>query len=150
MSGERHREKIVYQQIAVKTEISRQFDKAGVISAFSQTSQQRLQMGAVTQFAFNISDQTLSGQCREDALVIDFEHIGIQLCKNAEHTEQSARTVLQTQPDARESAGSGQIPQQDIGEQARKEGFPDLRASALKKVANGLTSLEEANRITVD
>jgi len=38
----------------------------------------------------------------------------------------------------------------DIGEQARKEGFPDLRASALKKVANGLTSLEEANRITVD
>ena len=38
----------------------------------------------------------------------------------------------------------------DIGEQARKEGFPDLRESALQKVADGLTSLEEANRITVD
>ena len=38
----------------------------------------------------------------------------------------------------------------DISEQARKEGFPDLRQSALKKVADGLTSLEEANRITVD
>jgi type IV pilus assembly protein PilB len=37
-----------------------------------------------------------------------------------------------------------------ISEQARAEGFPDLRAAALKKVAGGLTSLEEANRITVD
>ena len=37
-----------------------------------------------------------------------------------------------------------------IHEQARAEGFNDLRASALQKVAQGLTSLEEANRITVD
>ncbi|MCB1676140.1 MAG: Flp pilus assembly complex ATPase component TadA, partial [Halioglobus sp.] len=37
-----------------------------------------------------------------------------------------------------------------IKEQARKEGFNDLRRSALLKVAQGLTSLEEANRITVD
>ena len=37
-----------------------------------------------------------------------------------------------------------------ISEQARAEGFNDLRASALRKVAQGLTSLEEANRITVD
>ena len=37
-----------------------------------------------------------------------------------------------------------------IREQARKEGFNDLRRSALLKVAQGLTSLEEANRITVD
>jgi type IV pilus assembly protein PilB len=37
-----------------------------------------------------------------------------------------------------------------IGEMARAEGFPDLRMAALKKVADGLTSLEEANRITVD
>jgi len=37
-----------------------------------------------------------------------------------------------------------------ISEMARAEGFPDLRMSALKKVADGLTSLEEANRITVD
>ena len=36
-----------------------------------------------------------------------------------------------------------------ISEQARA-GFNDLRASALRKVAQGLTSLEEANRITVD
>ncbi len=37
-----------------------------------------------------------------------------------------------------------------IHEQAKAEGFDDLRASALRKVAQGLTSLEEANRITVD
>ena len=37
-----------------------------------------------------------------------------------------------------------------IHEQARTEGFNDLRMSALEKVAQGLTTLEEANRITVD
>jgi type IV pilus assembly protein PilB len=37
-----------------------------------------------------------------------------------------------------------------IQEQAQKEGFRDLRRSALRKVAQGLISLEEANRITVD
>ena len=37
-----------------------------------------------------------------------------------------------------------------ISEQARAEGFDDLRMSALRKVAQGLTSLEEANRITID
>jgi type IV pilus assembly protein PilB len=37
-----------------------------------------------------------------------------------------------------------------ISAQARSEGFHDLRMAALKKVAEGVTSLEEANRITVD
>jgi type IV pilus assembly protein PilB len=37
-----------------------------------------------------------------------------------------------------------------ISAQARAEGFHDLRMAALKKVAEGVTSLEEANRITVD
>ena len=37
-----------------------------------------------------------------------------------------------------------------IKEQAQKEGFRDLRMGALRKVAGGLISLEEANRITVD
>ncbi|MCB1702411.1 MAG: type IV-A pilus assembly ATPase PilB [Pseudomonadales bacterium] len=37
-----------------------------------------------------------------------------------------------------------------IHEQSQREGFNDLRASALMKVAQGMTSLEEANRITVD
>ncbi|MEH6636133.1 MAG: type IV-A pilus assembly ATPase PilB [Halioglobus sp.] len=37
-----------------------------------------------------------------------------------------------------------------IKEQAKAEGFNDLRQAALLKVAQGMTSLEEANRITVD
>ena len=38
----------------------------------------------------------------------------------------------------------------DIADQARKEGIDDIRRSALKKVLQGLTSLEEANRVTQD
>ncbi len=36
----------------------------------------------------------------------------------------------------------------EIADQARKEGFNSLRQSALVKVSKGLTSLEEANRVT--
>ncbi|MEA3298651.1 MAG: type IV-A pilus assembly ATPase PilB [Pseudomonadota bacterium] len=38
----------------------------------------------------------------------------------------------------------------DIAEQAKKEGFRTLRQSALRKVASGAISLEEANRVTKD
>jgi type IV pilus assembly protein PilB len=38
----------------------------------------------------------------------------------------------------------------DLADQARKEGIPDLRRSALKKIMAGLISLEEANRVTKD
>ena len=38
----------------------------------------------------------------------------------------------------------------DLADQAREEGIPDLRASALKKIKAGVISLEEANRITKD
>jgi type IV pilus assembly protein PilB len=38
----------------------------------------------------------------------------------------------------------------EIGAIAKAEGFNNLRASALEKVAQGVTSLEEANRVTAD
>lgn len=38
----------------------------------------------------------------------------------------------------------------DIADQARKEGIPDLRESGLKKAIQGVTSLEEVNRVTKD
>lgn len=38
----------------------------------------------------------------------------------------------------------------EIAAVAKEEGFNDLRASALQKVAQGVTSLEEANRVTAD
>ena len=37
-----------------------------------------------------------------------------------------------------------------IADQARKEGILDLRQSALKKVAKGITDLIEINRVTKD
>ncbi|GAB1259439.1 type IV-A pilus assembly ATPase PilB [Aurantivibrio plasticivorans] len=37
-----------------------------------------------------------------------------------------------------------------IAKQAKEEGFNNLRVSALRKAAQGLTSLEEANRVTKD
>jgi len=37
-----------------------------------------------------------------------------------------------------------------IAEQARKEGFNDLRTSGLLKAMQGITSLEEVNRVTKD
>ena len=38
----------------------------------------------------------------------------------------------------------------EISDAARGEGFASLRKSALRKVASGVTSLEEANRVTMD
>jgi type IV pilus assembly protein PilB len=38
----------------------------------------------------------------------------------------------------------------DIADQAEKEGIWDLRRSALQKVKDGVTSLEEINRVTID
>lgn len=38
----------------------------------------------------------------------------------------------------------------DISQQMRAEGFRDLRASGLRKVMQGITSLEEMNRVTKD
>ena len=37
-----------------------------------------------------------------------------------------------------------------VADQARKEGIPDLRRSGLKKVKDGMTSLDEINRVTKD
>ena len=38
----------------------------------------------------------------------------------------------------------------EIADAAREAGFNDLRSSALRKAAMGITSLEEANRVTKD
>ncbi len=53
-------------------------------------------------------------------------------------TETIARIILE----------GGNAPQ--IAEQAEKEGVWDLRRSALQKVKDGVTSLEEINRVTID
>jgi len=37
-----------------------------------------------------------------------------------------------------------------IADQAANDGIPDLRESGLQKVKDGVTSLEEINRVTID
>jgi type IV pilus assembly protein PilB len=37
-----------------------------------------------------------------------------------------------------------------IAEQAKADGIQDLRRAGLKKVKDGITSLEEINRVTID
>jgi len=37
-----------------------------------------------------------------------------------------------------------------IADQAKADGIADLRASGLRKVKGGVTSLEEINRVTID
>jgi len=37
-----------------------------------------------------------------------------------------------------------------LAEQAKIEGIPDLRESGLNKAAQGITSLAEVNRVTVE
>jgi len=37
-----------------------------------------------------------------------------------------------------------------LADQARKDGVADLRLSGLRKVKQGMTSLEEVNRVTKD
>jgi type IV pilus assembly protein PilB len=53
-----------------------------------------------------------------------------------------------TEPIGRIILEGGSAPH--IAEEARKEGVWDLRTAGLKKVLDGLTSLEEVNRVTVD
>jgi len=38
----------------------------------------------------------------------------------------------------------------DLADQARREGVKDIRQSALVKVKNGITSIEEINRVTLE
>jgi type IV pilus assembly protein PilB len=78
-----------------------------------------------------------------------FEAVGCDMCKGGykgrvgiyevvKITDALARIIM---------AGGNSI---EIADVARKEGFNDLRTSALMKVAQGMTSLTEANRVTTD
>jgi hypothetical protein len=60
------------------------------------------------------------------------------LTRTAAPSEEMARLIM---------GGANAI---DLADQASKEGIDDLRRSALKKIMQGLISLEEANRVTKD
>ena len=84
--------------------VSIRFNKAGIISAFGQCGQQGFQMRTIAQLAFNIGNQTLGGQIGKDALVINFEHIGVEAREYPKHPKKCAGPVLQAQADARQTA----------------------------------------------
>lgn len=76
-----------------------------------------------------------------------YQPIGCEKCNNGykgrvgiyevvKITDQIARIIME---------GGNSI---EIGDAARKEGFNDLRASGLLKIKQGVTSLEEVNRVT--
>ncbi|AQA19763.1 type IV-A pilus assembly ATPase PilB [Halioglobus japonicus] len=75
--------------------------------------------------------------------------VGCSLCQDGYKGRVGVYEVVRiTPPIARIIMEEGNSLQ--IQDQATQEGFNTLRVSALRKVAQGLISLEEANRITVD
>ena len=78
-----------------------------------------------------------------------FRPVGCQHCSNGYKGRVGIYEVVRlTDPISRIIMEGGNSI--EISDTARKEGFADLRTSALKKVAAGITSLEEANRVTMD
>ncbi len=78
-----------------------------------------------------------------------FEPVGCKLCSRGYKGRTGVYEVLRITPALSRiiMEGGNAI---DIIDQARQEGFRTLRQSALKKVAAGFTSLQEANRVTKD
>tara|TARA_B100001971_G_C18251056_1_gene578248 strand:- start:1887 stop:2144 length:258 start_codon:yes stop_codon:yes gene_type:complete len=78
-----------------------------------------------------------------------FKPVGCDQCKNGYKGRVGIYEVVKiTDPISRIIMEGGNSI--EISDAARKEGFHDLRVSALQKVAQGVTSLEEANRVTTD
>lgn len=78
-----------------------------------------------------------------------FQPVGCEQCKEGYKGRVGIYEVVKiTDPISRIIMDGGNSI--EIDDAARKEGFNDLRTSALMKVTQGVTSLEEANRVTTD
>ncbi len=78
-----------------------------------------------------------------------FQPVGCKQCTNGYKGRVGIYEVLKVTPAISRLIMEGGNSLQ-IGEKAREEGFRTLRHSALRKVASGTISLEEANRVTKD
>ncbi|MGC1329043.1 type IV-A pilus assembly ATPase PilB [Pseudomonas sp.] len=78
-----------------------------------------------------------------------YEPVGCDNCTNGYRGRQGIYEVVRNTPALQRliMAENNSI---EIADQARKEGFNDLRTSGLIKVMQGVTSLEEVNRVTKD
>jgi type IV pilus assembly protein PilB len=78
-----------------------------------------------------------------------YKHIGCHQCTDGYKGRVGIYEVLPvTEAIGRIILEGGSAPH--IAQQARKEGVWDLRTAGLKKVVDGLTTLEEVNRVTVE
>ncbi len=78
-----------------------------------------------------------------------FEAVGCSACKDGYKGRVGVYEVMKVTPAIQRiimEEGNSLI----IADQARKEGFPDLRRSGIKKAIAGLTTLQEIIRITTD
>lgn len=92
-------------------------------------------------------DAGFTEQLLQDAQI--FKPVGCEQCKQGYKGRVGIYEVVKiTDPISRIIMEGGNSI--EIADAARKEGFRDLRTSALMKVAQGITSLEEANRVTTD
>ncbi|WP_020409621.1 type IV-A pilus assembly ATPase PilB [Hahella ganghwensis] len=78
-----------------------------------------------------------------------YTHKGCAKCKSGYKGRVGIYEVVRINP-AMQELIMQEASSLEIAKQAQKEGFNNLRQSALKKVIDGLTSLEEANRVTKD
>lgn len=87
------------------------------------------------------------GISKEDLTI--FHPVGCEKCVNGYKGRVGVYEVVRITPEISRIIMEGGNSIQ-IAEAAKREGFFDLRTSALRKAATGLTSLEEANRVTKD
>ena len=75
--------------------------------------------------------------------------VGCDVCKDGYRGRVGIYEVVRITPEIA-SIIMGEGNSLEISRTARAQGFADLRASALRKCAQGLISLEEVNRVTID
>src|SRR3546814_13728326 len=85
----------------------RQLDRRHHIARGAQRIDEAVEMLAVARFALDVGDQTLGGQRREDALVIDFDDVDLFLVEPLHHLEQRPGPVLETDAQQRDAARAG-------------------------------------------
>ncbi|WP_022959560.1 type IV-A pilus assembly ATPase PilB [Spongiibacter tropicus] len=94
-----------------------------------------------------LREEGFSEELLESASIM--EAVGCERCNNGYKGRVGIYEVVRITPDiSRIIMENGNSLQ--IAEQAQKEGFNNLRQSALKKCAQGITSLSEVNRVTKD
>ena len=100
----------------------------------------------------DIPRETLIEEGFDEEIVDDLTIYGPVGCEHCNNGYKGRVGIYQVMPVSEEMGriimAEGNAMQ--LAEQAKKEGVADLRESGLKKVQQGITSLEEVNRVTVD